>query len=165
MKYIYILSHLIQKYDYEFNILSDSSWLGETWISYHTTERVTRKHWSPIRGLLWFWIRILSHLEDSVQGTHQAFFHFLRARKFSEGGEQVYESANISVQIVHSKRNCNGSADPMITLDRTFIQILGPNFGFWLLGEKVLTGLRDSCHSQSIRESMPSKFSSYQGVF
>ena len=32
-------------------------------------------------------------------------------------------------------------------------------------GEKVLTGLRDSCHSQAIRESMPSKFSSYQGVF
>ena len=32
-------------------------------------------------------------------------------------------------------------------------------------GEKVLTGLRDSCHSQTIRESMPSKFSSYQGVF
>ena len=29
VKYIYILSHLIQKYDYEFNILSDSSWLRE----------------------------------------------------------------------------------------------------------------------------------------
>ena len=32
-------------------------------------------------------------------------------------------------------------------------------------GEKVLTGLRDSCHSQAVRKSMPSKFSSYQGVF
>ena len=31
--------------------------------------------------------------------------------------------------------------------------------------EKMLTGLRDSCHSQANRESMPSKFSSYQGVF
>ena len=68
-------------------------------------------------------------------GTRQAFFHFPRARKLSEGGDQVYESANISaLQIVHSKRNCNGSVDPMITLDRSFIQILGPNFGFWLLG-------------------------------
>ena len=32
-------------------------------------------------------------------------------------------------------------------------------------GEKVLTGLRDSCHSQAIRKSMPSKFSSDQDVF
>ena len=28
----------------------------------------------------------------------------------------------------------NGSADPMITADHGFIQILGPDFGFWLLG-------------------------------
>ena len=31
-----------------------------------------------------------------------------------------------------SERNFNGSADPMITADRGFIQILGPDFGFWL---------------------------------
>ena len=31
--------------------------------------------------------------------------------------------------------------------------------------EKVLTGLRDSYHSQAIRKSMPSKFSSDQDVF
>ena len=33
-----------------------------------------------------------------------------------------------------SERNFNGSADPMITADRGFIQIMGPDFGFWLLG-------------------------------
>ena len=30
--------------------------------------------------------------------------------------------------------NFNGSADTMITADRGFIQILGPDFRFWLLG-------------------------------
>ena len=29
-----------------------------------------------------------------------------------------------------SERNFNGSADPMITADRGFIQIMGPDFGF-----------------------------------
>ena len=33
-----------------------------------------------------------------------------------------------------SERNFNGSADPMITADRSFIQILGPDFGFCLFG-------------------------------
>ena len=33
-----------------------------------------------------------------------------------------------------SERNINGSADPMITADRDFIQILGPDFGVWLFG-------------------------------
>ena len=33
-----------------------------------------------------------------------------------------------------SERNFNGSADPMITADRGFIQILGPDFGFCLFG-------------------------------
>ena len=33
-----------------------------------------------------------------------------------------------------SERNFNGSADPMITADRSFIQIMGPDFGFWLFG-------------------------------
>ena len=41
---------------------------------------------------------------------------------------------NILAQIVDSERNCNGSADLMITADRGFIQIMGPDFGFWLLG-------------------------------
>ena len=39
---------------------------------------------------------------------------------------------NILPQIVDSERNFNGSADPMITADRGFIQILGPDFGFWV---------------------------------
>ena len=39
---------------------------------------------------------------------------------------------NILARIVDSERNFNGSADPMITADRGFIQILGPDFGFWL---------------------------------
>ena len=43
---------------------------------------------------------------------------------------------------MHSKRNFNGSADPMITLDLSFIQILGPQF--WILvvsqfGSGILT--------------------------
>ena len=33
-----------------------------------------------------------------------------------------------------SERNFNGSADPMITADRGFIQIRGLDFGFWLFG-------------------------------
>ena len=41
---------------------------------------------------------------------------------------------NISARILDSEQNFNGSADPMTTADCGFIQILGPNFGFWLLG-------------------------------
>ena len=41
---------------------------------------------------------------------------------------------NILARILDSERNFNGSADPMITADRGFMQILGPDFGFWLLG-------------------------------
>ena len=41
---------------------------------------------------------------------------------------------NILARIVDSERNFNGSADPMITADRDFIQILGPDFGFCLFG-------------------------------
>ena len=41
---------------------------------------------------------------------------------------------NILARIVDSERNFNGSADPMITADRGFIQIMGPDFGFWLFG-------------------------------
>ena len=41
---------------------------------------------------------------------------------------------NILARILDSERNFNGSADPMITADRGFIQFLGPDCGFWLLG-------------------------------
>ena len=41
---------------------------------------------------------------------------------------------NILARILDSERNFNGSADPMITADRGFIQILRPDCGFWLLG-------------------------------
>ena len=41
---------------------------------------------------------------------------------------------NILARILDSERNVNGSTDPMITADRSFIQFLGPDFGFWLLG-------------------------------
>ena len=41
---------------------------------------------------------------------------------------------NILARIVDSERNFNGSADPMITADRGFIQTLGPDFGFCLFG-------------------------------
>ena len=37
-------------------------------------------------------------------------------------------------RILDSERNFSGSADPMITADRGFIQFLGPHFGLWLLG-------------------------------
>ena len=37
-------------------------------------------------------------------------------------------------RILDSERNFNGSADPMITADHAFIHILGPDFGFCLLG-------------------------------
>ena len=41
---------------------------------------------------------------------------------------------DILARIVDSERNFNGSADPMITADRGFIQIMGLDFGFWLFG-------------------------------
>ena len=41
---------------------------------------------------------------------------------------------NILARIVDSERNFNGSVDPMVTADRGFIQILGPDFGFCLFG-------------------------------
>ena len=37
-----------------------------------------------------------------------------------------------------SERNFNGSADPMITADRGFIQILGPDFGFACLEVRIV---------------------------
>ena len=40
---------------------------------------------------------------------------------------------NVLARILDSERNLNGSADPMITADRRFIQFLGPDCGFWLL--------------------------------
>ena len=41
---------------------------------------------------------------------------------------------NILACILDSDHNFNGSVDPMITVDCGFIQFLGPDFGFWLLG-------------------------------
>ena len=41
---------------------------------------------------------------------------------------------NILARILDSERNFNGSADPMISADRGFIQFSGPDSGFWLLG-------------------------------
>ena len=40
----------------------------------------------------------------------------------------------ILARIVDSEGTFNGSADSMITADRGFIQIMGPDFGFWLFG-------------------------------
>ena len=45
---------------------------------------------------------------------------------------------NILARIVDSERNFNGSADPMITADRGFIQILGPDFGFCLFEVRIV---------------------------
>ena len=45
---------------------------------------------------------------------------------------------NILARIPDSEQNLNGSADPMITADRGFIQFWGPDFGFWLLGSSSL---------------------------
>ena len=45
---------------------------------------------------------------------------------------------NILARIVDSERNFNGSADPMITADRGFILILGPDFGFCLLEVRIV---------------------------
>ena len=41
---------------------------------------------------------------------------------------------NILARILDSERNFSGSADPMITADRGFLQFLGPDFGFLLFG-------------------------------
>ena len=41
---------------------------------------------------------------------------------------------SILARIMDSERNFNGSANPMITADGGFIQFLGPDFAFWLLG-------------------------------
>ena len=40
----------------------------------------------------------------------------------------------ILARFLDSEQNFNGSADPMITADRGFIQFLDPDFGFWWLG-------------------------------
>ena len=39
---------------------------------------------------------------------------------------------NILAQILDSERNFNGSGDLMITVDHGFIQVMDPDFGFWL---------------------------------
>ena len=54
---------------------------------------------------------------------------------------------NILARILDSERNFSGSADPVITADHGFIQFLGPDFGFWLLGRSDRTD-RGSQRSQ-----------------
>ena len=39
---------------------------------------------------------------------------------------------NILAQILDSERNFNRSVDLMITVDHGFIQVMDPDFGFWL---------------------------------
>ena len=41
---------------------------------------------------------------------------------------------NILARILDSERNFNGSADPMITANRGFMQFSGADFRFWFLG-------------------------------
>ena len=45
---------------------------------------------------------------------------------------------NVLARIVDSEQNFNGSADPMITAGRGFIQIIGPDFGFRLFGIRIV---------------------------
>ena len=45
---------------------------------------------------------------------------------------------NILAQILDSERNFNGSADLMITVDHGFIQVMDPDFGFWLTEVQIV---------------------------
>ena len=45
---------------------------------------------------------------------------------------------NILAQILDSERNFNGSADLMITVDHGFIQVMDPDFGFWLSEDQIV---------------------------
>ena len=72
-----------------------------------------------------------------------------------EGGEQVYGSAdlvNILARILDSERNLNGSGDP--TADRGFIQLLGPDFGFWLLGKSDRGNRGPQCSRRNLTFSL-----------
>ena len=59
---------------------------------------------------------------------------------------------NILARILDLERNFNGSADRMITADRGFIQFMGPDFEFWLLGssdrgsQRSPGNLTELCH-------------------
>ena len=53
---------------------------------------------------------------------------------------------NILTRILDSEQNFNGYADPTITADRGFIQFLGPDFGFWLLGSSDRGSQRSPGH-------------------
>ena len=73
-------------------------------------------------------------------------------RVYNDGGEKVNESAdlvNILARILNSEQNFNGSADPAITTDRSLIQCLGPDFGFWLLGSSLRGSQRSPGHLTS----------------
>ena len=60
-----------------------------------------------------------------------------RSLSLLEGGESA-DLVNILARILDSELNFNGSADPIITADRGFIQFWGPGFGLWLLGSSSL---------------------------
>ena len=55
---------------------------------------------------------------------------------------------NILARMLDSERHFNGSVDPMITADRGFIQFLGPDFGFCLLGSSDRGSQRFSVHKK-----------------
>ena len=51
-----------------------------------------------------------------------------------------------------SERNLNGSGDP--TADRSFIQLLGPDFGFWLLGKSDRGNRGPQCSRRNLTFSL-----------
>ena len=61
---------------------------------------------------------------------------------------------NILARILDSERNFSGSADPMIPADRGFIQFLGPDFGFWLLGRSDRSDRRFQCSRGNLTFSL-----------
>ena len=45
---------------------------------------------------------------------------------------------NILARILDSEKNFNGSVDLMITVDHGFIQVMDPDFGFWLSEVRIM---------------------------
>ena len=61
---------------------------------------------------------------------------------------------NILARILDSERNLSGSADPMIRADRGFIQFLGSDFGFWLLGRSDRSDRGSQCSGGNLTFSL-----------
>ena len=61
---------------------------------------------------------------------------------------------NILARILDSERNFSGSADSMITADRGFIQFLGSDFGFWLLGRSDRSDRGSHCSRGNLTFSL-----------